>query len=99
MAAKKTSKKPAKKAPSKRASAPAEDVPHWVGVFQEHVSTQIKALGEGLGFRLEKLESEVGRVKDAIRKHSQELHRIEKKVDTVVADHETRIAKLEGAAE
>jgi archaellum component FlaC len=92
---------------TKRTSKPARtDVPHWVGVFQEHVSSEMKAFAEGMDARLDRLalrmdqrfesiERQLGLLTDAVRTHSKELQRME----TTLEEHESRISKFEGAAE
>ena len=103
MAAKRTTRRAA----PKRSSTPApDDVPRWVGVLKEHVSSEMKAFAEGMNAKLERVETEMNRrfesverqlglLTDAVRTHSKELHRIEEKLDR----HDDRISKLEGAAE
>lgn len=66
--------------------------------LREHMDRRLDAVEgrlEAVEGRLDAVEGELGLLKDAVRTHSRVLQRIETKVD----QHETRISKLEGAAE
>jgi len=60
---------------------------------------QVNQRFEQVDRQLVTVNERLGRVENAVGTHSKELLRIASKLDTTLLDHETRISKVEGAAE
>ena len=81
-----------KKATAKKASAKADPVPHWVNVFKEHVSSEMKGFAEGLEL---KLEVGLGQVNDRLDGVDKRLDGVDKRLDRVedaIRTHSKEIA-------
>lgn len=72
----------------KKASKKRKKVPSWVGVLQEHISTQLNGFSEGMDAKLELLESRLGERISAVEVR---LERVEMRLDKL----ETRVGRLE----
>ena len=102
----------AKKKP-KRASNGPDELPRWVGVLKEHVSSEMKGFAEGMNAKLEQMETKLEQMETRMERRFESVERQLglltdavrthskelQRIDAKLEHHERRITKLEGAAE
>ncbi|MFH1777527.1 MAG: hypothetical protein ABH952_08235, partial [Candidatus Omnitrophota bacterium] len=82
-----------------------EEIKRHNKVLMEHMEKQVKTVAEQYGSMMNKLEdhdekferigSELETVKMAVLENSRKIDRVEKKLDTNIANHKKRITKIE----